>query len=293
MIGARIFKFLTIVFLLLVSLPIIFGFIWLFISTFSIRTFGLIPVDSQGHIGGLTLSNWKFLADKTIWLVTFNTLVLAIGLTTGIIAVSAFAGYALSRMNFPGRRSILSLSLMLHAFPSVTLLIAIYFVLRWISKIPVVGNGLPVIGGFGYDTLGGVILVSIALQLPFGVWLMKGFFDNVSWDMEMAALIDGCSRFRILWQIILPQIKPGIAALAIFSFIEGWSSFLIPYSFMTSASTATVATYLNSLLSDSAPVNYGTLAAVGLFQLIPVLIFFIFTQKYMLNIFSGGVKGSS
>ncbi|SNR68765.1 carbohydrate ABC transporter permease [Desulfurobacterium atlanticum] len=293
MVGSRIFKFLTVVFLFLISLPIILGFIWLFISTFSIRTFGLIPVDSQGHIGGLTLSNWKFLADKTIWLVTLNTLILAIGLTAGVIIVSALAGYALSRMNFSGRRTILSLSLMLHAFPSVTLLIAIYFVLRWISKIPIIGNGLPVIGGFGYDTLGGVILVSIALQLPLGVWLMKGFFDNVSWDMEMAALIDGCSRFRILWQIILPQIKPGIAALAIFSFIEGWSSFLIPYSFMTSASTATVATYLNSLLSDSAPVNYGTLAAVGLFQLLPVLIFFIFTQKYMLNIFSGGVKGSS
>jgi len=291
--GAKFFKFLTIVFLFIISLPIILGFLWIFISTFSMRTFGLVPVDSTGHIGGLTLSNWKFLFDKTVWIVTFNTLILAIGLTAGVIFVSALAGYALSRMNFPGRKSILSLSLMLHAFPSVTLLIAIYFVLRWISKIPVIGNGLPIIGGFGYDTLGGVILVSIALQLPLGVWLMKGFFDNVSWDMEMAALIDGCSRFRILWQIILPQIKPGIAALAIFSFIQGWSSFLIPYSFMTSASTATVATYLNSLLSESAPVNYGTLAAVGLFQLLPVLVFFIFTQKYMLSIFSGGVKGSS
>ncbi|WP_456396667.1 carbohydrate ABC transporter permease [Desulfurobacterium sp.] len=291
--GAKFFKFLTVVLLFIISLPIILGFLWIFISTFSIRTFGLLPVDSTGHIGGLTLSNWKFLFDKTVWIVTFNTLILAIGLTAGVIFVSALAGYALSRMNFPGRKSILSLSLMLHAFPSVTLLIAIYFVLRWISKIPIIGNGIPIIGGFGYDTLGGVILVSIALQLPLGVWLMKGFFDNVSWDMEMAALIDGCSRFRILWQIILPQIKPGIAALAIFSFIQGWSSFLIPYSFMTSSSTATVATYLNSLLSESAPVNYGTLAAVGLFQLLPVLIFFIFTQKYMLSIFSGGVKGSS
>ena len=291
--GEKFFKYLTIIFLILISLPIILGFLWIFISTFSIRTFGLVPVDSTGHIGGLTFSNWKFLFDKTVWIVTFNTLILSIGLTAGVIFVSALAGYALSRMNFPGRKSILSLSLMLHAFPSITLLIAIYFVLRWISKIPVIGNGLPVIGGFGYDTLGGIILVSIALQLPLGVWLMKGFFDNVSWDMEMAALIDGCSRFRILWQIILPQIKPGIAALAIFSFIQGWSSFLIPYSFMTSASTATVATFLNSLLSESAPVNYGTLAAVGLFQLLPVLIFFIFTQKYLLNIFSGGVKGSS
>jgi inositol-phosphate transport system permease protein len=280
--------------LIVLTIPIVVGYIWVIISTFSQRTYGLIPVDRDGQAGGLTLQNWSFLwEDPNIWRVTINTFILAVGLTVGVVFVSSLAGYALSRISFPGRKSFLASTLVLHAFPSVTLLIAIYFVLRWISGVPVIGRNLPIIGGFGYNTLGGVILVSVALELPLGIWLMKGFFDNVSWDIERAALIDGCSRFRVWWQIVLPLIKPGIAALSIFSFISGWNSFLIPYTFMTSQEKSTIATYLRSLLSDTAPVNYSTVAAVGLFQLIPVMIFFFFTQEYLLNIFGGGTKGSS
>jgi len=176
---------------------------------------------------------------------------------------------------------------------SVTLLIALFFVLRWITPIPVLGRGVPIIGGFGYNTVGGVALVMVALNLPLGVWLMKGFFDNVSWDVERAALIDGCSRFRLWWQIVMPLIRPGIAALAIFTFITGWGAFLIPYTFITDQTKSTIAAYLNDLMSATAPVNYSELAAVGLFQLIPIMIFFIFTQEYLLNIFSGGTKGGT
>ncbi|KKK72777.1 hypothetical protein LCGC14_2900490, partial [marine sediment metagenome] len=88
-------------------------------------------------------------------------------------------------------------------------------------------------------------------------------------------------------------IMPGIAALAIFTFISGWNAFLIPYTFMTSQETSTLAPYLRGLLSDTAPVSYSTVAAVGMFQMIPILAFFLFTQEYLLNIFSGGVKGGT
>ncbi len=280
--------------LAILTIPIVIGYIWVFISTFAQRTHGLIPVDADGQFGGLTLRNWSFLwEDPIIWRLVVNTFVLALGLTVGVVLVSSLAGYALSRISFPGRKAFLATTLVLHAFPSVTLLIAIYFVLRWIAGIPVLGRGLPLIGGFGYNTLGGVILVSVALELPLGVWLMKGFFDQISWDVERAALIDGCSRFRVWWQIVMPLIRPGIAALSIFSFISGWNAFLIPYTFLTTQDQSTIAPYLRGLISDTAPVNYSTVAAVGLFQLIPVLIFFIFTQEYLLNIFGGGTKGGT
>ncbi len=154
------------------------------------------------------------------------------------------------------------------------------------------GNDLPLIGGFGYNTLGGVIMVQLALQLPLGVWLMKGFFDNVSWDMQRAALIDGCTHFRAWWQIVMPVIRPGIAALVIFTFITGWGSFLIPYTFIADQQNSTLAAYVRSLQGDTSPVNYSTIAAVGLFQLIPVMVFFIFTQEYLMNIFAGGSKAA-
>ena len=209
------------------------------------------------------------------------------------VVISAMAGYALSRISFPGRKAFLGGTLILHAFPSATLLISIYFVLRAVRQIPVLGNGLPLIGGFGYNTVGGVALVMVALQLPLGIWLMKGFFDNVSWDMERAALIDGCSRLRVWWEIMLPSIRPGIAALSIFTFIGGWGAYLIPYTYITDQEKSTVSAYLLSLSGDTAPVNYSQIAAVGVFQLIPVLIFFIFTQEYLLSIFGGGTKGGA
>jgi len=274
--------------LVLMTLPVIIGYIWIIISTFSRTTYGLEPQ------GKLTFQNWSFLwEDPKIWSVTLNTIILAVGQTVGVVLVSSLAGYALSRLNFPGRKSFLAMTLILHSFPAVTLLIAIYFVLRWVSRIPVLGNDIPLIGGFGYNTLGGVILVQLALQLPLGVWLMKGFFDNVSWDMQRAALIDGCTHFRAWWQIVMPVIRPGIAALVIFTFITGWGSFLIPYTFIADQQNSTLAAYVRSLQGDTSPVNYSTIAAVGLFQLIPIMVFFIFTQEYLMNIFAGGSKGGT
>jgi inositol-phosphate transport system permease protein len=270
------------------TIPVVLGFVWIVMSTFSHRTYGLEPQ------GGLTLENWSFLwEDPHIWTVTLNTFVMSAGQTMGVVLVASLAGYALSRISFPGRKAFLGMTLILHAFPTVTLLIAIYFVLRWISKIPILGNDLPIIGGFGYNTLGGVIMIQLALQLPLGVWLMKGFFDNVSWDMQRAALIDGCGHFRVWWQIIMPAIRPGIAALSIFSFVSGWGAFLIPYTFIVDHEHSVLAAYIRGMLSETAPVNYSAIAAVGLFQLLPVMIFFVFTQEYLMSIFSGGSKGGT
>lgn len=262
--------------LLVLTSPLLLGYGWLVIATFSRRTYGLAPES-------WTLDNWQFLWNfgswrESIWGVTLNTLVLALGLTIVVVALSALAGYALSRLDFLGRRGFMSVTLILHAFPSVTLLIAIYFVLRALQL---------------YNTIQGVILVKVALELPLGMWLMKGFFDNVPWDIERAAMVDGASRMRIWWQIMLPLIRPGIAALAIFSFISGWNEFLIPYTFILNRQRATLAVYLQQLVGDSRFVDYGQVAAVGLFQLLPVLIFFLFTQRYLLSIYAGGVKGGS
>jgi inositol-phosphate transport system permease protein len=140
--------------------------------------------------------------------------------------------------------------------------------------------------------VGGIALVMVALELPLGIWLMKGFFDNLSWDMERAALIDGAGRFRVWWQIMLPQVRPGIAALALFTFIAGWNAYLVPFTFSIGTKVANMPVFLNQLISDTAPVNWNEVAAVGLFQMIPLIIFFIFTQELLLNIYAGGTKGS-
>ena len=272
----RLRSFMPYVLLLLLTSPVLLGYLWLLIATFSRRTTGLVP-------DAFTLQNWDFLWDFTnwqdsVWGVTFNTVLLAGGLTVMVVAISALSGYSLSRLDFTGRSAFMSMTLILHAFPGITLLIAIYFVLRTLGL---------------YNSIGGVILVKVALELPLGIWLMKGFFDHVPWDIERAALVDGAGRFRVWWQIVLPLIRPGIAALAIFSFISGWNEFLIPYTFILGRQQTTLAVYLNQLSNDTRFIDYGQVAAVGLFQLLPVMIFFLFTQKYLLSIYAGGVKGST
>jgi len=264
------------VFLSVLTVPIVVGYIWLVISSVSMRTYGLTAE-------GLTLENWRFLLEPirnrpSIWQVLLSTLAFAVPLALLDVTISSAAGYALSRLKFPGRRLFLSMTIILHAFPSATLLIAIFFVLRAVHL---------------YDTIPGVVLVSLSLGLPLGIWLMKGFYDNVSWDVEMAALIDGCSRIRAWWSVILPIIRPGLGALLLFSFLNGWGAYIIPYTFLATASIQPISVYLQSLTGDYTFVNYGVVTAVGLFQLIPVVIFYLFTQKYLLNLYSGGMKGAS
>lgn len=283
-------KFSIYLLLIISVIPILVGYTWIIIASFSSFTRGLTPVTAPGDagvFGGWTLANWSFIGDSEIWRITLTTFLIAVSMVIGVGLISTLAAYALSRMNFSGRKMFLSGTLLLHAFPSVTLLIAIFFVLIGISKLPIIGSFL------GFNTWGGVAMVMIALELPLGIWLMKGFFDNLSWDMERAALIDGASRLRVWAEIIVPQIRPGIAALAIFNFITGWNAFLIPFTFTIGTKFSNLAVYQRQLIRDIAPTNWSQVAAVGLFQLIPVMIFFIFTQEKLMNIYGGGSKGGT
>ena len=251
---------LSYIFLTISILPIIIGYSWLVIATVSTRTQGLLPRNAEGGIGGLTLSNWDFVFHAEIWNAMLNSLLIAVAMVIGVGIASTSGGYALSRFKFPGRKAFLTGTLVLHAFKAEMLLIAIFFVLRFLGDIPLIGPYI------GFNSVGGVALVMVALELPLGIWLMKGFFDNLSWDMERAALIDGASRFRVWWQIMLPQIRAGLASLPVF---------------------------LAQMITDTAPLNWNAVAAVGLFQMIPVLVFFLFTQEKLLSIYGSGSKGGA
>ena len=274
--------------------PLIVGYLWVIIATFSYRTEGILPLDGNDNIGGLTLKNWESIFVGNIAGLEFNivpifmtSLAIAVLMTFIVLLVSSMAGYALSRMHFPGRRFFLSFTLILHGFPAITLLIPIFFVLLRLGDLPIIGDMV------GFNTIGGIALVMVAFQLPLGVWLMKGFFDNIPWDMERSALIDGASRFRTYWEILLPQIRPGLLALGIFAFIGGWNAYIIPATYSIGSGVSNLPVFLEELIDATAPVDWNQVAAVGLFQLIPIFIFFIFAQEYLLNIYAGGAKGSS
>ena len=259
----------------LLSLPIVAGYAWLVLGSFNERMHGLVPV------GDWSVENWRFLWERVgrrppVWTVMVNTLMLAGGVAALVVTVSSMAAYAISRLHFPGRGVMLGLVLVLHAFPAVSLLIASFYVL--------VRLGL-------FDTLLGVILVMSAFLMPLGVWLLKGFFDGLSWEMEMAALVDGASRWTIFFRLALPLVAPGLFAVATFSFLVAWGEFILPYTFIVSGRTWTFSIYLQSLIGDTEMADYGRLAAVGLFYMLPAVAVFLLGQRYLLTMYSGGSKG--
>ena len=261
--------------IVLLSLPIIAGYAWLVVGSFNERVHGVVPV------GDWSVENWRFLWERIgrrppVWTVMVNTLLLAGGVATLVVTVSSMAAYAISRLHFPGRGVMLGLVLVLHAFPAVSLLIASFYVL--------VRLGL-------FDTLLGVILVMSAFLMPLGVWLLKGFFDGLSWEMEMAALVDGASRWTIFFRLALPLVAPGLFAVATFSFLVAWGEFILPYTFIVSGRTWTFSIYLQSLIGDTEMADYGRLAAVGLFYMLPAVAVFLLGQRYLLTMYSGGSKG--
>jgi len=263
-------------FLISVSLPLVAGYGWLILNSFSSElAHGVWP-------SGFTLKHWRFLVESPLpdypdlWRTTWNTVWLASGVAVTVVAVSIPTAYALSRVKFRGRSAILALALVLNAFPGITLLIATNYVLRALGLL----NSIP-----------GVLLVKAALMTPLGIWVMKGFYDAVSWDVEMSALVDGASRIQAWYKVMLPQVMPGVAAIAVFSFIYGWSEYIYVVTFIQDGAAWTLAGYINAIVGDFRFLDYGLLSAAALFYIAPVLLLFLFAQKYLMRVTTGGTKG--
>ena len=220
--------------LTIVSLPLVIMYAFTLVDTFTNSAPGsLMPNE-------FTTEHWRFLWEPdvgrgSIWVATFNTFIFASTTALIVAGISVTAAYALSRLDFPARRFFLAGIIILHAFPTITLIIAIFLILQLLGL---------------FDTLIGVIMVKTALELPFGIWIMKGFYDTVPWEIEMAGVQDGASRFMVWRKLVLPQVQPGLAALLIFSFLSGWSEFILPLVLAPGSDAQVLSTYLAYFLLD-------------------------------------------
>ncbi|MET1413280.1 carbohydrate ABC transporter permease [Roseibium sp. HPY-6] len=262
--------------LALTSMPLVIMYVYLVIDTITVSPPGsLIP-------SGFTFEHWRFIwetpeAGRTsIWAVTLNTFIFACVSTLLVLSVSLTSGYALSRLNMPFRGLFLASLIILHAFPTITLIIAIFLILQMIGL---------------YDTLVGVILVKAALELPFGIWIMKGFYDTVPWEIEMAGLQDGASRFTVWYKLVLPQVQPGLTALGIFAFLSGWSEFILPQVLAPGADAQVLGVYLQNLIVDDVKPDFNMFKTVGVFYALPVILIYLIFNKKLMNIYGGGTKG--
>jgi inositol-phosphate transport system permease protein len=241
----------------------------------------------------LHLDNWRFLwnpdvADAlkgasgvggkfpSVWTAFFNSLVIAGAQMALVVVVSTLSGYYLSRFAFSGRPLFLQGLLVLHAFPAMTLIIPIFLMMYWIGL---------------QDTLVGVVLVITALELPFAIFVMKGFFDAVPWDIEMSAMTDGASRRQAFFHVVLPQVKVGMLAVAIFAFIRGWEEYVFVRTLLIAQENWTMSLYLFWTITDMMGVDYALVSAVGVFYVLPSVVLYLLTQRYLTQMTFGGIKG--
>lgn len=224
-------------------------------------------LDGQGTVGGQFPWVWEAFA---------NSLILAGTQTVIVVTVSTLAAYYLSRFSFRGRSAFLQSLLVLQAFPAITLVIPIFLIVFWVGLL---------------NTLYAPILVLTALELPFFIFIMKGFFDAVPWDIEMSAMTDGASRRQAFWMVVLPQVRVGIIAIGVFAFIKGWEEYVFVNGLRTGNSYWVMSTYLYYVSEDVMGVDYGMVAAVAVLYVLPALILYLLCQKYLTQMTLGGVKG--
>lgn len=257
--------------LALMSAPLLLLYLWLALASLNPEGLrGFLPTE-------VTLHHWRFLWVATvkpgypnIWAVTGNSLLFALVVMLLEVSIALMAGYVLSRWQFRGRLLLLQGTLLLHAFPAITLIIAVFFVLKALQLL---------------NTLLGVILVKVALELPFALWMMKGFFDGIPWHIEMAALVDGANRWTTWYRILLPQIRPGITALSLFAFLSGWGEYVFLLTFILDKGGWTLSRYVASILGEGELfVDYGLITAVGVFYMLPALILFAVAHRYLIRL---------
>ena len=206
-----------------------------------------------------------------------NSLVISITSVVGIVLVTTPAAYAFSRFRFQGRRPLLFTILLFQMISPIVTIIPLYAIMAQLNLL---------------ESQVGIVLLYVGLQIPFSLWLLKGYFDTVPIELDRAARIDGCNRFQTLRHVLLRPVAPGIAVIAIFNFVLTWSEFVMAYTVLgteTSLYTVSIGVYNFQGQYGS---DWQAIAAASVVGMIPMVVLFIGLQRYFVSgLVRGGVKG--
>ena len=255
---------------------LLFPFYWMAITSFKPDSELLSRDGNPFLLIEPTLAHFKKLIFDTAypeWL--WNTVIVSVVSTFVSLAASVLAAYAIERLRFKGSRQVgLSVFLAYLVPPSILFipLAAIVFQL-----------GL-------FDTRWALILTYPTFLIPFCTWLLMGYFRSIPYELEECALIDGATRFEILWKIILPLAVPGLISAGIFAFTLSWNEFIYALTFISSSEVKTVAVGTITELVDGDVYHWGPLMAGALLGSLPVAIIYSFFVEYYVSGMTGAVK---
>lgn len=243
----------------------------------------LPPVDlgSQPPVIDLTRATFDrfgtLLSDDRFASAMFNSLQAAAGTTVLVVVLASLAGYAIARLEMPGKRVLLGGALATQMVPGIVLVIPVFIVMRQVQLT---------------DTVLALVLLYTTFLLPYAIWLLQNFFTQVPKSLESAARMDGCSRVGTLFRIVLPVSAPGIAATAIFVFVSSWNEFLFALV-LTSQKATTITIRLAQIQSTIfGGQDFATVGTAGVLMVLPVILTVVIFNRYIAyGLTEGAVRG--
>ena len=276
----EILRYALIVAILTVSL---FPIAWLITTSF--KPADDIMVSPPRFVFKPTLDNYVYALQKANFARFIeNTLYVAVVSTLIVIVLSSLASYSFARYN-PGGGNILFFILTTKMFPAIAVVLPYFLIFKEIGDTAV-GKAL----GIGLDRPGALIVSYTMFNLPFAIWLMVSFFQDIPRELEDSARLDGYNRLQVLWRVVLPLAAPGIAVTAIFCLLFSWNEFLFAY-ILTRDAARTITVGVESFFTLRG-ILWGPVAAAATISVAPMLVFVLILQRYMVRgLTFGAVRG--
>lgn len=261
--------------LFVMLLLLLFPFYWTFVTS----------IKPEAELYGSVVTYWphdvtfesyrKLFVDFNFLKPMGNSFVVAIITTLITLTVSMLASYAFSRFRFAGRKAFMVLFLTNNMFPTVLLLIPLYAIMRSMGLL---------------YTPASLVLSYATFTIPFSVWLLNGFINDLPLSLEEAAMVDGCNRAQAFTRIIFPVLVPCLVATGVYIFMTSWNEYTFAVMF-TNEGNRTIPVALKNLIGQLG-VQWDLLTAGGIITIIPVCIMFFFAQKRLVEgLTAGAVKG--
>jgi multiple sugar transport system permease protein len=260
--------------------------IWLVITLFPLYWIVVTAVKPRNDIYAFPVEYWpksfslenfvNLFAVSNFGTYLTNSIIVSVVAATAVTLISLLSGYVIARFEFRAKSAVLMAFLVTQMIPGFIALGPLYQLM--------VNLGL-------VNDRSGLVLVYIAMCIPFSTIMLRGFFENVPDALEEAAMIDGCSRIGALFRVLVPVMTPGIVAAFIFNFVSCWNELFLSVTLLTSDANKTVPTALNGFIT-SYNIDWGSMSAAAVLTIIPTMVLFAFASKYIVQgLTSGAVKG--
>jgi multiple sugar transport system permease protein len=260
--------------------------VWLVITVFPLYWITVTSLKEPGAIFSYPLTYWPEVFSLENYVGLFekaqfgtyigNSLLIATVAASVATLIAMLSAYVLARFEFRSKGALMMAFLVTQMIPAFIALGPLYLLMTQLKLV---------------DNKFGLILIYIAVCIPFCTVMLRGFFANVPDALEEAAMIDGCSRIGALFRVIVPVMKPGIVAAFIFNFVNCWNELFLSVTLMNRDQNKTIPTALNGFIT-SYNIDWGSMSAAAVLTIVPTMVLFAFASRYIVQgLTAGAVKG--